>query len=183
MLLSSYQSWTLKVTGNVTRIWVAEHNQAIRVSGNREKQENAAKNFLQFTLIWWTQTRTFFISVFNQLDAQNFCFTISFISCLYMFRAHVLNIRRSKLHYTASGIITAIGGRLVHHTRGCVIQFWPPDDEHMCSKHVEAWNKTYCKTKILCIKLVNYRDKYTEKHGQQNVKKMHSLKWLIFFWN
>ena len=30
-----------------------------------------------------------------------------------MFRAHVLIIRGSKLHYTASGIITAIGGRLV----------------------------------------------------------------------
>jgi len=29
-----------------------------------------------------------------------------FISCLYMFRAHVLIIRRSKLHYTAFGIIT-----------------------------------------------------------------------------
>ena len=42
------------------------------------------------------------------------CFTISFISCLYMFRAHVLIIRRSKLHYTASGIITPMGGRLVH---------------------------------------------------------------------
>jgi len=50
-----------------------------------------------------------FISVFNQLDAQNFCFTISFISCLYMFRAHVLIIRSSKLHYTASGILTPIG--------------------------------------------------------------------------
>jgi len=37
-----------------------------------------------------------------------------FISCLYMFRAHVLIIRRSKLYYTASGIITPIGGRLVH---------------------------------------------------------------------
>ena len=37
------------------------------------------------------------------------CFTVSFISCLYMFRAHVLIIRRSKLHYTASGIITTIG--------------------------------------------------------------------------
>jgi len=37
------------------------------------------------------------------------CFTISFISCLYMFRAHVLIIGRSKLHYTASGIITPIG--------------------------------------------------------------------------
>ena len=32
------------------------------------------------------------------------------------------------------------GGRLVHETaaygcddtRGCVMQFWPPDDEHMC---------------------------------------------------
>ena len=36
------------------------------------------------------------------------CFAISFISCLYMFRAHVLNIRRSKLHYTASGIIKPI---------------------------------------------------------------------------
>jgi len=47
------------------------------------------------------------------------------------------------------------------------MQFWPPDDEHMCSKHVEAeinllWNK------ILCIKMVNYWDKYTGMHGQQN---------------
>jgi len=77
------------------------------------------------------------------------CFTVSFISCLYMFRAHVLIIRRSKLHYTASGIITPVGGRLVHETvMQCVMQFWP-DDEHMCSKHVEAWNKTYCETNFV----------------------------------
>ena len=31
-----------------------------------------------------------------------------------MFQAHVLIIRRSKLHYIASGIITPIGGRLVY---------------------------------------------------------------------
>ena len=37
------------------------------------------------------------------------CFTISFISCLYMFRAHVLIISRLKLYYAASGIITPIG--------------------------------------------------------------------------
>ena len=49
------------------------------------------------------------------------------------------------------------------------MQFWPPDDENMCSKHVEAWNKTYCKT-MLWIKLVKYWDKYTKMHGQQNVK-------------
>ena len=33
-----------------------------------------------------------------------------------MFRAHVLIIRRSKLHYTASGIITPIDDRLVQGT-------------------------------------------------------------------
>jgi len=56
-------------------------------------------------------------------------------------------------------------------TRGCVMKFWPPDDEHMCSKHVEAWNKTYCEKKILCIKLSKYWDKYTEMLDQQNEKK------------
>ena len=63
-------------------------------------------------------------------------------------------VRRPKLYYTTSGIITPIGGRPVHRlredlcmgrpptacddTRGCIVQFWPPDDEHMCSKHVDA---------------------------------------------
>jgi len=63
-----------------------------------------------------------FISVINQLDAQNVCFTVSFISCLYMFRAHVLIIRRSKWYYTASGIITTSGGRLVHENKKSVHQ-------------------------------------------------------------
>ena len=68
--------------------------------------------------------------------------------------------QEGKLYYTASGIIThcrwASGAQVerglsqpVHRmatyryvdTRGCIVQFWPPDDEHMCSKHVEAWNK------------------------------------------
>ena len=22
--------------------------------------------------------------------------------------------------------------------RDCIVQFWPPDDEHLCSKHVQA---------------------------------------------
>jgi len=53
--------------------------------------------------------------------------------CLYMFEAHVLIIRRSKLHYTASGIITPIGGRHVHRLRG---------DSYI------GMNLTYCKTKF-----------------------------------
>ena len=39
-----------------------------------------------------------FILVINQLDAQFFLFYNNFISCLYMFRAHELFIRRWKLH-------------------------------------------------------------------------------------
>ena len=125
------------------------------------------------------------------------CFTISFISCLYMFRAQMLIIRRSKLHYTASGSITPTGGCLVHRlredrfnqpvhetatcrcddTRGCVMQFWPPDDEHMCSKHVEAWCKTYCETKFCSSNWLN-TEIFTEMQGQQNVKKNMSV--LIF---
>ena len=39
-------------------------------------------------------------------------------------------------------------------TRSCVIQFWPPDDEHMCSKHVEAWNKRIVKQKFCASSLL-----------------------------
>jgi len=33
------------------------------------------------------------------------------------------------------------------YTKGCVTQCWPPDDEHMCSKHLEAWNKLIVRQK------------------------------------
>ena len=63
-----------------------------------------------------------------------------------MFQAHVLIVRRPKLYYTTSGIIKPVGVRSVHgmatyrcdDTRDSIVQFWPPDDEHVCSKHVEA---------------------------------------------
>ena len=62
-----------------------------------------------------------------------------------MFRAYVLIVRRAKLYYTVSGIVTPILYSLrYYHTYRCdntrdyIIQFCPPDDEHMCSKHVEA---------------------------------------------
>jgi len=29
-----------------------------------------------------------------------------------------------------------------------VMQFWPPDNEHLCSKHVEAWSKLIVKQKF-----------------------------------
>ena len=70
-----------------------------------------------------------------------------------MFRAQFAHRQEVKI---------VLHGLWYHHTyrcvdtRGCVMQFWPPDDEHMCSKHVKAWNKLIVKQKILLIKLVNY---------------------------
>jgi len=89
-----------------------------------------------------------------------------FFSCLYMFRAHVLIIRRSKLHYTASGIITP---KVWWYQRLCnaiLTSWWWAHVFETC----RGMKETYCKTNILCIKLVNYWDKYAEMHGQQNVK-------------
>jgi len=50
-----------------------------------------------------------FILVITQLDAQKFCFTISLFHASTCFEHHVLITRRSKLYYTALGIITPTG--------------------------------------------------------------------------
>ena len=54
-----------------------------------------------------------YILVINQINAQN-CFTISLFHASTCFEHRVLVVRRSKLYYTASGVITLIGGRPVH---------------------------------------------------------------------
>ena len=84
-----------------------------------------------------------FISVINQLDAQNFCFTISLFHASTCFE-----------HVCSSWGQNCITQPWYEHTyrcddtRGCVMQFWPPGDEHMYSKHVEAWNKLTVKQKF-----------------------------------
>ena len=58
------------------------------------------------------------------------CFTISLFHASTCFEQHVLIVRGSKLYYTASGIITPVGGRPVHgaatyrcdDTKCCIIQ-------------------------------------------------------------
>ena len=45
------------------------------------------------------------------------CFTISLFYASTCFGHHVLIVRRSKLYYTASGIIIPIGGLPVHRLR------------------------------------------------------------------
>jgi len=61
---------------------------------------------------------------------------------LHVSRTIVLIIRRSRLYYTASGIVTPVGGRPDDHlqvcdyARCCIIQSWPPDDEHNSSRNM-----------------------------------------------
>jgi len=71
-------------------------------------------------------------------------------------------------HHTSSHVVYETATYKSVDARGCVMQFWPPDDEHMCSKHVEAWNKLIVKYKFCAsswlITEINIL------HGQQNVK-------------
>ena len=73
------------------------------------------------------------ISVINQLDAQNFCFTISLFHASTCFEHYVPIITRSKLYYTASGIITPIGGRLMHRLReDSILLINQLDEQNFC---------------------------------------------------
>jgi len=106
-----------------------------------------------FCWFWWYNYITLlganyikFLYLSNQPTwCTKFLFYNRFISCLYMFRAPCSHHQEVKI---------PLHSLWYHHTykfddtRSCVTQFWPPDDEHMCSKHVEAWNKLIVKQKF-----------------------------------
>ena len=56
---------------------------------------------------------------------HNICFTISLFHASTCFEHHVLIVRKSKLYYTASGIVTPVGGRPVHGTATAMSQINP----------------------------------------------------------
>jgi len=129
--------------GKVCDIFVYEKifchvTMCLRTAGIHTKNRMAWAShvYVEFFIVKRFKNEPFnsFISVFNQLDAQNL-----FHNKFYFMSLHV-------------------SCKCAHHqevtyrcddTRGCVMQFWPSDVEHMCSKHVEAWNKTYCETNFV----------------------------------
>ena len=75
------------------------------------------------------------ILVIKQLVLKKYCFIIGLLYSSTCFEHYVLIIRRSKLYYTVSGIVTLCrwpsGARVERgDIRCCIIQFWPPVDEH-----------------------------------------------------
>ena len=63
---------------------------------------SSLKNNSVFLTFCWPCISVY-LSHYLTILMHKICFTIRFILCLYMFRANVLIIRRSKLHCTASG--------------------------------------------------------------------------------
>ena len=74
----------------------------------------------------------------NQLDALNFI--ISFFQASTYFEHMCLSSGGQNCI-----ILSLVLSHLCDDTRDFIIQFYPPDDEHMCSKQVEAWNKLIIK--------------------------------------
>ena len=60
--------------------------------------------YVHLTFCW--PCMSVYLSQFLTKLMYKILFYSKFISCFYMFRAHVFNVRSSKLHYTASGIVT-----------------------------------------------------------------------------
>ena len=123
----------------------------------KESVRNIHKHLYSFDILL-TVHLSIFISVVNQLDAQNFCFTISYFVPLHVSStcAHhqevEIALHRLWYHHTyrwpSRAQVERVLSQPVHEvatyrcddTRDGVMQFRPPDDEHMCSKHVEARN-------------------------------------------
>ena len=59
-----------------------------------------------------------------------------FISCLYMFRAPCAHCQETATYRC-------------DNTRGCIIQFWPPDEKHMVLQKCRGMKWTYCKTNFV----------------------------------
>ena len=57
-------------------------------------------------------------------------------------------------------------------TRGCIMQFLPPDDEHMCSKHVEAYNKLIVKQKFCASSWLITKTNPTDMFSRKNVREV-----------
>ena len=66
----------------------------------------------------------------NHLDALNFIMRLFHAYTCFEHTCSSPHFLSQPVHGTAT--------YRCDDTIGCIVQFWPPDDEHVCSKHVEA---------------------------------------------
>ena len=96
-----------------------------------------------FLIFCWPCISIYLFLYINQLDALNFIISLFQVStcfehtCSSSGGQNFLIVLSQSVHGTAT--------YRCDDTRDCIIQFCPPDDEHVCSKQVEAWNKLIIK--------------------------------------
>ena len=93
----------------------------------------------------WVWKLTYYIYLFlniNQLDALNFIVSLFQASTCVHRQEGTIVLYSLWYHHTYRWPSLAQVHRTATYkcddTRDCIIQFSPPDDEHMCSKHVKA---------------------------------------------
>ena len=94
-----------------------------------------------FLIFCWPCISIYLFININQLDALNFI--ISLFQASTCFEHMCSSSGGQKLYYTASGIITPVGGCPVHRFREDLTALLTMST--WCSKHVEAWNKLIIK--------------------------------------
>ena len=99
-----------------------------KIGTTREKINQHCQNFKKFTLIFLyfadRASQYVYLNI-NQLDALNFIVSLFHASTCFEHTCSSSGDRNCIIQYN-------------YDTRGCIVQFWPPNDEHVCSKHVEA---------------------------------------------
>ena len=125
--------------------------------------------FFFFPIFCWPCISIYLFININHLDALNFI--ISLFQASTCFEHMCLSSGRQNVLYSLWYHHTYRWPSRAQIERGCIVQFWPPDDKHMCSKHVEAWNKLIIKFSASSwFILIN---KYIQMHGQQNINKLY----------
>ena len=87
----------------------------------------------------------------NQLDALNFIMSLFHASTCFEHTCSSSGGQNCIIqplvssHLQVAAPVHGTATYMCDNTRGRIVQFWPPDDEHVCSKHVEAWNKLIIK--------------------------------------
>ena len=83
----------------------------------------------------------------SQLDALNFIMSLFHASTCFEHKCSSSGGRNCTIqslvlsHLKVAFPCTSVHGKATYrcdNTRDCIVQFWPPDDEHLCSKHAEA---------------------------------------------
>ena len=136
--------------------WTQLTNVLVDARANIKQQTWTVRPFQELTLnkLW----------KFGRRIVKTLCtyFQFNCIKCIiYLYNLYNITFR----------LTNVIPERIIFVSRGITVQFWPPDNDHMCSKHVEAWNKLIIKFSASSWLIL--RNKYVEMHGQQKKKGTH----------